>query len=180
MAPPRLRGSSSSREISGVMGPTSIPNPVAVGSSGLLPVAACRPCSESRSSSSTVTLSVCFCFFLTSVTGTVVPGFVETTRLTSASLSATGRPLNSRMTSPGSRPARAAGPSGLTVESTAPDVFGRPIACASSCVSGCRLTPTPITPRVTFPSRSCGSRSRTALIGMANPIPMLVGDCAAV
>ena len=41
--------------------------------------------------------------------GTVVPGLVATTIATSASLSFTGRPLNSTMTSPGSMPALAAG-----------------------------------------------------------------------
>ena len=33
--------------------------------------------------------------------------------------------------------------------------------------------PTPITPRVTLPPRSSGSRSRTVLMGTANPTPAL-------
>ena len=80
-------------------------------------LAGCAPLSASRSSSSTVTdersspaLSRRTC------TGTVVPGFVAVTIWTSALRPATGLPLNSMMTSPGSTPAFAAGPFGVTID----------------------------------------------------------------
>ncbi len=54
------------------------------------------------------------------LTGTVAPGLVATTISTSARSLPTARPLNSVTTSPGSRPAFAAGPFGATVDTTAP------------------------------------------------------------
>jgi hypothetical protein len=44
---------------------------------------------------------------------------------------------------------------------------------SSSASRGTACTVTPIIPRVTLPLRSCGSRSRTELIGTAKPMPML-------
>ena len=44
---------------------------------------------------------------------------------------------------------------------------------ASSCVIRLAWMVTPILPRVTLPVRSCGSSSRTRLIGTAKPMPML-------
>ena len=64
------------------------------------------------------------------LTGTVVPGLVATTISTSVRSFPTGRPLNSVTTSPGSRPAFAAGPFGATVDTTAPLRSFRPIASA--------------------------------------------------
>ena len=80
--------------MSGVIGPTSMPKPVAVGSSRARGGPGLAARSASRSSSSTDTFSVFFCLFRTTVTGTDVPGLVATTIFTSASLSGTGRPLN--------------------------------------------------------------------------------------
>ena len=106
-----------------------MPKPVAVGAAraalALPPLAGGR-CSASRSSSSTVTFSVFRWLLRKIVTGTVVPGLVLTTIATSASLSLTGLPLNSTIDVAGLMPALAAGPFGLTVEISAPLVFGRP------------------------------------------------------
>jgi hypothetical protein len=99
---------------------------------------------------------------------------------TSESLSVTGLPLYSTMTSPRRSPARSAGESGATDETTAPFVFGRPSSLARSFVTGSRPISTPMTPREILPVRSCGSSSRMVLIGVANPMPMFAARCASV
>ena len=57
-----------------------------------------------------VTFSVLRCLSRSTVTGTVVPGVSAMTVCTSSSRDAIGRLLTSRITSPGSIPALAAGP----------------------------------------------------------------------
>ena len=104
-------------------------------------------------------------------TGTVVPGLVATTVATSSSRFFTGLPLNSRMTSPGSMPAFAAGLPRETVPTSAPRRSFNPNSASASAGTGDTLTP--ITPRDTRPVCSCGISSRTLLIGIAKPMPML-------
>src|SRR5207244_6892387 len=106
--------------------------------------------------------------------GPVVPGLVATTIFTSSSRFDTARPLYSTTTSPGSMPALPAALFGRTDETTAPV---RVLSPSSSKFSrGTTPTLTPIRPRITLPSRSCGSRSRTVLMGTAKPMPMLPSD----
>ena len=67
-----------------------------------------------------MTFSVFSCLLRITLIGTVVPGLVATTILTSSSLLFTGRPLNWTMTSPGSMPAFAAAPPAGTCATSAP------------------------------------------------------------
>ena len=137
---------------------------------------ACVWFSASRSSCSTVTFSVFSCLSRSTFTGTVVPGLVADDHLHElVAVLAPGVPLNSMMTSPGSMPALRRGAFGRTDDTTAPlrDPSGRtPRALARH-----RRTLTPMRPRIILPSRSCGSSSRTVLIGTAKPMPMLPSDC---
>ena len=103
-------------------------------------------------------------------TGTLVPGLVATTILTSSSLLPTGRPLYWTITSPGSTPAFSAAPPGVTSATIAPMRLVSPKSSNPS--RGTASTETPMRPRITLPVCSCGSRSRTVLLGTANPIPM--------
>ena len=112
------------------------------------------------------------------MTGTVVPGLVATTIETSESLSVTGRPLNSTMTSPrlqaglGRRAARS-----TTVETSAPFAVRQAEGLRHLLRQRIGADLTPMTPRVTLPVRSCGSRSRMVLIGVAKPMPMFAERC---
>ncbi len=90
-----------------------MPKPAVVSSAGLS-ASARWPASWSRLISPIVTLSVLRCLSRNTVTGTVVPGVSAMTVCTSSSREAIGRLLTSRITSPGSMPALAAGPLGVT------------------------------------------------------------------
>ncbi len=168
-APVVPAGNRSCRAMLGVMLPSDRPKP-ALASSCAVCVRDVAPVSASRSSSSTVMVRLFSCLSRITLIGTVVAGLVPATILISSSRLATGLPLNSMMTSPGSMPAFAAGVSFPTDTTAAPDRDFRPRSDTNSL--GTSLTVTPIRPRTTFPARSCGSSSRTRLIGMANPIPM--------
>ena len=102
---------------------------------------------------------------------TVVPGRVATTRFWRSRVSSTGAPSYSTMTSAACMPASSAGPSGSTDETTTPRGASSP--STSYPVRGTSPMRMPITPRVTLPPRSSGSRSRTVLMGTANPTPAL-------
>ena len=96
-APDWPDGICSRRATAGVRLLSVTPNPPPCSSAGwllLLLRLARAPCSASRSSSSMVTFSVLSCLFRRILTGTVVPGWVATTILTSSSRFDTGRPLN--------------------------------------------------------------------------------------
>ncbi len=82
--------------------------------------------------------------------------------------SRTGLPPNWRITSPGRMPARSAGESESTSDTSAPWASGRSGDPATEEVT-C-LTTTPNQPRVTFPRSLSWSRTRLAwLLGMAKP-----------
>ena len=138
-------------------------------------------CSASRSSSSTVTCSVFSLLVAQHLHRHRRARLGRDHHLHAARrCSATGRPLYSTMTSPGSTPAFAAGAARrhLRRRSRPRATSGRsPRSRRAARRSPC----TPMRPRMTLPLRSCGSRSRTVLIGTAKPMPMFpsaarVGD----
>jgi hypothetical protein len=106
---------------------------------------------------------------LTNVTATREPGGWDLTASISAVALAIGWPANRTITSPGCRPARAAGPPGVT---------DRAATCARAI---CAPLPAKLE-LTTAPSTECAARPvriswpatrRASLIGMANPRPML-------
>ncbi len=111
----------------------------------------------------------------TIVTAARLPGSLLATRFRSALLSDTGSPLNVRMTSPRSMPARCAGLSASTALTIAPRTSFRPRLFASSELTPCTVTPifalrtvpVLISCCITFPAMSAGT---------ANPMPMLPPD----
>ena len=155
---------------SAVRPPSVMPKPAVV-SSVAASASARWPASWSRLISPMVTFKVLRCLSRNTVSGTVVPGVSAMMVWTSSSRDGMGRLLTSRITSPGSTPALAAGPLAATDATTAPVRSLSPNSSRASRSTG--WTCTPIMPRVILPVRSWGSRLRTTLIGTAKPMPML-------
>ena len=75
------------------------------------------------------------------------------------------------MTSPGLRPARAAGPLSVTLVTTTPAGRCRLNACDSSGVSACSLAPSHGRLTALPPERAEATTTRTMVAGMAKPTP---------
>ena len=136
-------------------------------------IRAARSAPRSRSSSSTVTVTVRSFLSRITFTGTDVPGLVAVTIFTSSLVLFTGAPvvldddvarLDAGLVSGASRLRRAT--RARRFASSRAEVLD-----TRRC--GTARTSTPMRPRVTLPVLSCGSRSRTVLIGTAKPTPML-------
>ena len=106
----------------------------------------------------------------TTVKGDVVPGLVLPTTRGKSSDFSIATPSNSMMTSPGSKPALAAGEPASTPLTNAPRGLPKPNASAVSLSTFAMLTP--MRPRVTKPwLRNCVETRTASSMGMAKEIP---------
>lgn len=101
-----------------------------------------------------------------------VPAAARPIKLRRSAAPCTGRPLTAATTSPGFRPAAAAGDPASTAAISAPRTSPRP---SEAALFGSRSwIATPSLPRFTSPcSTSCAMIAWAILLGTANPIPML-------
>ena len=110
-------------------------------------------------------------FFPRTWIDTFSPGLRRAICLGRSCATAIGVPSTPTMTSPGSRPARAAGLAGSTSLTSAPEGCGKPSALARPASTGWIRDAE--RPRWTLTvATSCGSTSFSASIGIAKPIPL--------